>query len=246
MSKICALVFHRIVKETITELSDVKIDFLEYFLKSAMIKDIPVCSLKKTKQDIPYQLVLTFDDGNKTDLDIVLPLLKKYNASATFFVATNFIGKKDYMSWSEITELSKAGMEIGSHSVNHSFLSSISDEKLEIELKKSKETIERNLGITVESFAYPYGDYSNKTNRIALSLGYKKICNSRPGIVSSNKKIIPRNSIYSLSSIKEIDEIISGNNFIYLKKKVNYEVRSLIKSSIGNKNYMKLKKYLFH
>jgi len=39
----------------------------------------------------PYSMVLTFDDGYRNNLTHALPILRRYNAPATFFVPTGFL-----------------------------------------------------------------------------------------------------------------------------------------------------------
>lgn len=39
----------------------------------------------------PYSMVLTFDDGYRNNLTHALPILRRYNAPATFFVPTGFV-----------------------------------------------------------------------------------------------------------------------------------------------------------
>jgi peptidoglycan/xylan/chitin deacetylase (PgdA/CDA1 family) len=68
-------------------------------------------------------LTLCFDDGLKKTYELTRELLLSYNLKATYFVPTAYIGKSIYgfpvMSWSDLKELAKLGMEIGSHSVTH-------------------------------------------------------------------------------------------------------------------------------
>ena len=40
----------------------------------------------------PYSMVLTFDDGYRNNLTHALPILRRYDAPATFFVSTGFLG----------------------------------------------------------------------------------------------------------------------------------------------------------
>lgn len=63
--------------------------------------------------------------------------------------------KKMFMGKSEIIALSKAGMEIGSHSVGHYVMSSLEDKDLENEVVDSKRFLERLLGHPISYFAYP-------------------------------------------------------------------------------------------
>ena len=73
----------------------------------------------KALQPIPDGLiVLTFDDGNKSDYTYVGPLLKRYGFGATFFITEglNFLNNKaHYVTWEEIRQLHDEGFEIGNH-----------------------------------------------------------------------------------------------------------------------------------
>jgi len=65
---------------------------------------------------IPDKLVvLTFDDGNKSDIAYVAPLLKRHGFGATFFI-TEGLGflkdKKTFLTWDEIPKLHEAGRSV--------------------------------------------------------------------------------------------------------------------------------------
>lgn len=80
------------------------------------------------------------------------------------------------MNWQQINEMSQAGIQFGSHTVNHPFLSKVSRQQLEVELADSKQVIEKNTGKTVSVLAYPNGqeeDFNDEVKRVAQSLGYK-------------------------------------------------------------------------
>ena len=47
-------------------------------------------------------LLITFDDGDISVLDYGLPILKKYNATASIFIITNLIGTNNPFWWEEI------------------------------------------------------------------------------------------------------------------------------------------------
>ncbi len=69
-------------------------------------------------------------------------------------------------------------MEIGSHSLIHSYMTILSTEQLLIELKDSKAQIAQQTGKEVVSFAYPFGDCSGRTHKVATEVGYKNnYCN---------------------------------------------------------------------
>ena len=49
----------------------------------------------------------------------MLPLLEARGMRAVVFVVTNDIGQPDYLTWDELRDMSRRGIEIGSHTANH-------------------------------------------------------------------------------------------------------------------------------
>lgn len=63
------------------------------------------------------------------------------------------------MSEEQIKDLYNHGNEIGSHTHTHPHLPKLSDNKLDFELRKSKEILKP---FKAETLAYPYGEYDNR------------------------------------------------------------------------------------
>jgi len=59
------------------------------------------------------------------------------------------------VSWNEVREMHREGIEIGAHTVNHRILSKIPRHDLELEIAGSKRIIEEHIGGEVRSFCYP-------------------------------------------------------------------------------------------
>jgi len=72
---------------------------------------------------IPDRLVvLTFDDGPKSQATFAAPLLQQCNFGATFYITEGlrFLENKErYMTWEEARDLHQAGFEIGNHTRHH-------------------------------------------------------------------------------------------------------------------------------
>jgi peptidoglycan/xylan/chitin deacetylase (PgdA/CDA1 family) len=107
--------------------------------------------------------VLTFDDGFHDFYTTAYPVLRRHDFSATVFLPTTFIGNernhfkaRACMTWNEVRELEKAGIEFGSHTATHPKLYELGFGQILSELETSKKTIEDELGKPVCSFAYPY------------------------------------------------------------------------------------------
>ena len=187
MSNLNVLVFHRVVEGDISEWADVKVSLFKQFLITAKSNNQVIVSINDWSKNNFGDLAFSFDDGYLSDYEVVFPLLIKFNIFATFFIVPEFVNQKGYMTWIQIKEMSDAGMEIGSHSMTHPYMTTLPTEQLLRELKDSKMQIEQCIDKEVVSFAYPFGDCSGQTHKAAIEVGYKNICISRPGMSKINK-----------------------------------------------------------
>jgi peptidoglycan/xylan/chitin deacetylase (PgdA/CDA1 family) len=94
------------------------------------------------------------------------------------------IGKdaeREILSWEEIRELRKAGIEFGSHTHSH-YLLNLEDEKtVEEEIRLSKKKLEENLKEKIEFLSYPSGLYNARVKELVVKAGYKAACSSHYG-----------------------------------------------------------------
>ena len=121
----------------------------------------------------PRSVIISFDDGWSDQFTYAFPILKKYHYTATFFVFTNPIGRRGFMTWDDLRTMRDAGMTIGSHSLSHPFLTKIAlPNVLRNEIYDSKKVLEKNLGITVHEFAYPFGQYNAGIAALVRDAGY--------------------------------------------------------------------------
>lgn len=118
-------------------------------------------------------IALTFDDGWQEQYAVAFPLLQRYGMRATFFVVASYIGYPRFMSWEQLAELRDAGMEIASHGHRHINLAEADDDTARQEIVRSKRILEEKLGITVISFAYPYGGYRKELPAMLRQAGYQ-------------------------------------------------------------------------
>ena len=108
-------------------------------------------------------VVITFDDGFRDFHTVAFPVLQQHGFGATMFLPTALIGderrrfkSRQCMTWSEARELHRAGVEFGSHTVNHPRLVDLDWLHIERELCDSRTEIERRLEASARTFAYPY------------------------------------------------------------------------------------------
>ncbi len=127
------------------------------------------------KHDLPLPvkpIVISFDDGWKDQYDFALPVLKKYDFKATFFIITDSVGHSAYMSWDQVLKTSDSGMDIESHSLTHPRLSVLPREEALKEINDSKRILEAHLHKSVSVFAYPFGSYDDKVISMVKDAGF--------------------------------------------------------------------------
>lgn len=122
-------------------------------------------------------IVLTFDDGYADFYHNALPILRNYRFPATVFVLPQWAdeNRPGYLTWSQMSEITRAGIEIGSHGPDHSDLVLVqrrSQTQLEEHVRGSKQTIELRLGIPVKTFNYPSGSYNARVIQVVQASGY--------------------------------------------------------------------------
>lgn len=127
-----------------------------------------------TGKPLPDKAVaITFDDGYYGQYRWAFPLLKKYGMTATFFIIVNNVGKPDVLTWDEIKTMSDNGMIIGSHTLSHPNLTSISDGQARNELIESKKVLEEKISKQVDLLAYPGGNYNAHVIDLVKEVGYQ-------------------------------------------------------------------------
>ena len=136
-------------------------DKVVYMIKKAMPGTYHLNSIDKTieihatekKNNIRDLLRILKQTDNEKRLALVDELEAQF--SHAFYEHEKTLSAT--MSWEQIIELSRNGMEIASHTMTHPVLSKLSRDELEWELSESKRIIEEKTGHSCESISYPVG-----------------------------------------------------------------------------------------
>jgi peptidoglycan/xylan/chitin deacetylase (PgdA/CDA1 family) len=141
---------------------------------------------------------LSFDDGFQDNYQYAFPLLKKYNAKATIYLATQIEGIEK-LNTAQIQEMSASGLiEFGAHTQHHVNLLKLSDEEAFAEMQASKKDVEVLVG-KCPSFAYPFGRFNDKHQQMAKKIGFKNAVSTRKKVeayTETNQFNIPRVSTH--------------------------------------------------
>ena len=185
-------------------------------------------------------VILSFDDGLLNNYEIVFPLLRKYGFKGVFFIITAEIGKSGRITAGQLKEMSDSGMELGSHTISHPYLDTLSDAEAVYQLQHSKQTLENISGKQVISLAPPGGWFDNDTEKIALKQGYDFLFGCEIGLndLTDNPFVYKRIEVLRGMSLAEFqDLLVPVRAFGY---KLEQSLKFVLHSIIGTSNYVKL------
>src|SRR5437667_484268 len=155
---------------------------------------------KRGEKNIPPRCaVITFDDGYKSQYEVAWPILKKYGYPFTMFIYTEGVrggalGGGGAITWEQLADMRDNGVDIEAHSATHQdlreghtiTLASPGGKKtrtkltgpqyeqwVQNEVVGAKDLLEQRLGIKVNCFAVPFGNYNEHVKELARSAGYE-------------------------------------------------------------------------
>lgn len=143
-----------------------------------------------------HPVLITFDDGYIDNYQCAFPILKKHNMKAIIFLISEYVSLyPNYLTWEQLAEMQKAGIEFGSHTVDHNVLTELSPNSVNHELSDSKSVLERRLGCRVECLAYPCGFTSEYIKTRVNATGYRAAFTVNLGNVH------PGDDLYALNRV---------------------------------------------
>jgi peptidoglycan/xylan/chitin deacetylase (PgdA/CDA1 family) len=148
-------------------------DVLEWQIEYIKEHNIPIIRINDLvndytgKKDPGQNILLTADDGWKSDIDIK-SILDRQQVPMTLYLYPQAIrpGRDSSLNPDDVHALMKdKWVEYGCHSYSHSIMTKLNDEQLEHEAAGSKAALEDMLGVTINTFAYPYGILNRKVEK---------------------------------------------------------------------------------
>ena len=129
---------------------------------------------------------ITFDDGYENNLCCALPVLNRYGFSSTCHIVANQVGKTNnwdlergvlqvpLMNAQQLQTWVNAGQEVGSHTLNHANLETLSEAEQAFEISQSKSQLEALVQqkAGVQHFCYPYGGVNKTAVQNVKAAGY--------------------------------------------------------------------------
>lgn len=167
------------------------------------------------RQGIPLPanpIILAFDDGYIDHYQNVLPILREFEFTGTFFIITARADADDprYMNWSHIQEMAAAGMSLEAHTKNHVDLRDRSYDFLVYEMLGSMESLAAYTGRRTHMFAYPVGHYDALTLEVGEQLPIWRAVTTQSGTLhtTDNHLEVPRLRIHGYTSVTGLEQIL--------------------------------------
>lgn len=154
---------------------------------------------KRGEKSIPPRCaVITFDDGWKSQYEVAWPIMKKFGYTFTMFIYTEGVaggslGGGQAITWDQLADMRDNGIDIQAHSATHQDLreghavtliaggkrtrkkltGAEYEQWLQNEVVGCKQLLEQRLGIKVNCFAVPFGNYNDHVKEMARNTGYE-------------------------------------------------------------------------
>lgn len=180
----------------------------------------PVLPLRQIRQ-AHAGLALTFDDGYRNLLVHAIPILAEKGFPATFFVNSSSADRGNpHLDWSALREAASAGIEIGSHGIEHLDLARVPLTQAIDQLDGCRRAIEDRLGVPVSTCAYPFGR-STPPLRDWARAAFHLSCGTRLRYLGSDDDTadLPRLDVYYLQSMAWFRRVLrpSGQAWLQLR-----------------------------
>ena len=119
-----------------------------------------------------------------------------------------------HLTWDEINEMQRYDISFQSHCLTHPFLTTLSDSEASKEIADSKTLLEEKLGVPVNFFCYPNGDYDERIVRLVKQAGYVGACiTPSHGALSSSiidHYALKRIGVYGTLEYPKFKAIVTG------------------------------------
>lgn len=147
-----------------------------------------------------HYVAVTFDDGYQNVIDNALPELQKRGIPATLFIITEALGR--YPDWlsnpsdaarlqmvvspDQLRQLRPEVMDVGSHTMTHLRLTTLTEERAKQEIAESRVKLEGILKRDIRLFSFPFGAMNQRLVELCLESGYARVFSISPTLALRN------------------------------------------------------------
>jgi len=152
---------------------------------------------------------LSFDDGNRSDLEIAAPELTERGLHADFFALAGRLDDPASLAAEDLVYLRHLGMGIGSHGWNHVPWRGLSAAGEQRELVAARHALAAASGGPVDSAALPLGRYDRRSLASLRQQGYQTVYSSDRIPTRAGAWLQARYSVTSADTVESVQRIIN-------------------------------------
>jgi peptidoglycan/xylan/chitin deacetylase (PgdA/CDA1 family) len=212
--------------------------------RSAISRCVTVDDLEITCR---FPTLLTFDDGGVSAHDCIADLLEARGWRGHFFVTTNWIGRRGFLTSAQIRDLRRRGHLIGSHSCSHpARMSHCSRPELYREWKDSADILSQILGEPIQLASVPGGYYARPVAEAAAECGMRILFTSEPRTTTQTVNgclVLGRYMIQRGATPRAAAAIASGRLAPRCRQFVYWNVKKVLKAAGGQK-WLQMRKWM--
>jgi peptidoglycan/xylan/chitin deacetylase (PgdA/CDA1 family) len=140
-------------------------------------------------------VVLTFDDGYRSDWRVAAPILQRIGWPGVLNLCMNAVRPHGDLPVPLVHQLVRAGWEIDDHTLTHPDLTTLDAAGLHREIVVSRARLQALTGERVSFFCYPSGAYDAAVIAVVRAAGFK-------GATTTNEGLATPNQLYTLARIR--------------------------------------------
>lgn len=167
--KATILLFHELPRSTAPAI----LEFLNSNYSVIPLEDYTAYRRTKKGPLPKYPLIITFDDGRKSNMELI-DLFAQYGNVPTIYICANRENLDGNPLFDE-EDLRVANQyyDLQAHTISHPNLKEVDMQTAKREIMESKTILQDKLGKKITSFAYPYGSYRERDVELAQLSGYE-------------------------------------------------------------------------
>lgn len=153
---------------------------------------------------------LSFDDGNRSDVEVALPALRERGLCASFFALAGRLDDAASLSPPDLRGLRTAGMTIGSHGWTHVPWRGLGDDDAQRELIDARSILAEASAGAVQDAALPLGRYDRGLLGRLEHAGYRTVYTSDRFPARSASWLQARYSVTASDTVDSIRSVLAG------------------------------------
>ncbi|MDK3016776.1 polysaccharide deacetylase family protein [Pseudodonghicola flavimaris] len=159
----------------------------------------------------PAAPLITFDDGNASDIGIALPELEARGLTAVFFLLAGRLDQPGSLRREEVTALAAAGQRIGLHGRDHRDWRQLDATGRQQEFRDARAELADLSGQAIDWAAAPFGLYDRRVAGRIATEGFGALFTSDWGQARQDGFLRPRNCIDAEMSEARLTEALNGH-----------------------------------